>query len=143
MIIIIKARVKFIPNAGLAGSYSITPSYDESKYLSWRNRKVGNVSIFFSDKYEFIKNNSNNLNFGWTLDVRSLVGDKSQVYSVNGTNANYKQDNALTREISLIGNLGYEKSITEKGKFTIGLNAKNTNQNAKSLNGNLGFKLKF
>ena len=138
-----KTNPKIIPNIGLAGSYSITPSYDESKYFSWRNRKVGNVSIFFSDKYEFIKNNSNNLNFGWTLDVRSLVGDKSQVYSVNGTSANYKQDNALTKEISLIGNLGYEKNITEKGKFTIGLNTKNTNQNVKSLSGNLGFKIKF
>ena len=62
---------------------------------------------------------------------------------MNGTNANYKQDNALTKEISLIGNLGYEKNITEKGKFTIGLNTKNTNQNVKSLSGNLGFKIKF
>ena len=41
---------------------------------------------------------------------RSLVGDKSQVYSVNGTSATYKQDNALTREISFITNLGYEKN---------------------------------
>ena len=36
-----KNNSKLIPNVGLTGSFSITPSYDESKYYSWRNRKVG------------------------------------------------------------------------------------------------------
>ena len=138
-----KNNPKLIPNLGLAGSFSITPSYDESHYFSWRNRKVGNISLFFSDKYNFIDNSESNFNLGWTLDFRSLVGKKSQVYSINGTSATYKQDNALTREISLITNLGYEKKITDNGKFTLGLTAKNTNQSVKSLNGNFGFKINF
>ena len=138
-----KNNPKLIPNLGLAGSFSITPSYDESHYFSWRNRKVGNISLFFSDKYNFIDNSESNFNLGWTLDFRSLVGKKSQVYSINGTSAAYKQDNALTREISLITNLGYEKKITDNGKFTLGLTAKNTNQSVKSLNANFGFKLNF
>ena len=138
-----KNNPKLIPNLGLAGSFSITPSYDESHYFSWRNRKVGNISLFFSDKYNFIDNSESNFNLGWTLDFRSLVGKKSQVYSINGTSATYKQDNALTREISLITNLGYEKKISDNGKFTLGLTAKNTNQSVKSLNGNFGFKINF
>ena len=77
------------------------------------------------------------------LDFRNLTGDKSQVYSINGTSATYKQDNALTREISLVANLGYEKKIADNGKFTAGISAKNTNQDVKSLSGNLGFKLNF
>ncbi len=136
-----KTNSNLIPNLGLTGSFSITPSYDESKYYSWRNRKVGNLSIFFSDKYNLI--NNNNLNIGWLLDFRSLIGDKSQVYSINGTSATYKQDNALTREISLVANLDYEKKITDNGKFTAGISAKNTNQNVGSLNVNFGFKLNF
>ena len=138
-----KTNSKLIPNVGLTGSFSITPSYDESKYYSWRNRKVGNVSVFFSDKYNLINNDNNNFNLGWLLDFRNLVGDKSQVYSINGTSATYKQDNALSREISLVANLGYEKKITDNGKFTAGISAKNTNQDVKSLSGNLGFKLNF
>ena len=140
---ITKTNSNLIPDVGLAGSFSITPSYDESKYYSWRNRKVGNVSIFFSDKYKFIDNSVNYLNLGWTLDLRSLIGDKSQIYSVNGTSATYKQDNALTREISLIANLNYEKKINDNGKFAFGLVAKSTSQDVKSLSGNLSFKLKF
>ena len=140
---ITKTNSNLIPDVGLAGSFSITPSYDESKYYSWRNRKVGNVSIFFSDKYKFINNNVNYLNLGWTLDLRSLIGDKSQIYSVNGTSATYKQDNALAREISLIANLNYEKKINDNGKFAFGLVAKSTSQDVKSLSGNLSFKLKF
>ena len=136
-----KTNSNLIPNVGLTGSFSITPSYDESKYYSWRNRKAGNLSIFFSDKYNLI--NNNNLNLGWLLDFRSLIGDKSQVYSINGTSATYKQDNALTREISLVANLDYEKKITDNGKFTAGISAKNTNQNVGSLNVNFGFKLNF
>ncbi len=138
-----KTNPKLIPNIGFTGSFSITPSYDESKYYSWRNRKVGNVSVFFSDKYNFINNDNNNFNLGWLLDLRNLIGDKSQVYSINGTSATYKQDNALTREISLVANLGYEKKITDNGKFTAGISAKNTNQDVNSLSGNLGFKLNF
>ena len=138
-----KTNSKLIPNVGLTGSFSITPSYDESKYYSWRNRKVGNVSVFFSDKYNLINNDNNNFNLGWLLDFRNSVGDKSQVYSINGTSATYKQANALTRETSLVANLGYEKKITGNGKFTAGISTKNTSQDVKSLSGNLGFKLKF
>tara|TARA_A100001015_G_scaffold278605_1_gene338962 strand:- start:3110 stop:4846 length:1737 start_codon:yes stop_codon:yes gene_type:complete len=140
---ITKTNSKLIPNFGLTGSLSITPSYDESKYYSWRNRKVVNVSVFFSDKYELIQDVKNNLNLGWTLDLRSLVENKSQIYSINGTSATYEQDNALTREISLIANLNYEKKITDNGKFTAGITAKNTSQDVKGLNGNIGFKLNF
>ena len=77
------------------------------------------------------------------LDFRNSMGDKSQVYSINGTSATCRQDNALTRETSLVANLGYEKKITNNGKFTAGISAKNTNQDVKSLSGNLGFKLIF
>ena len=35
------------------------------------------------------------------------------------------------------------KKITDNGNFTAGISAKNTNQDVKSLSGNLGFKLKF
>ena len=94
---------------------------------------MGNVSVFVSDKYNLINNEKDNFNLGWLLDFRNLVGDKSQVYSINGTSATYKQDNALTREISLVANLGYEK-ITDNGKFTAGISAKNTNQDVKKLN---------
>ena len=138
-----KTNFNLVPNVGLTGSYSITPSYNESKYYSWRNRKVGNVSVFVSDQYNFVNNNKDSFNLGWLLDFRNSVGDKTQVYSINGTSASYKQDNALTREISLVANLVYEKKITDNGKFTAGISAKNTNQNVKSLSGNLGFKLNF
>ncbi len=138
-----KTNSNLIPNVGLTGSLSITPSYDESKYYSWRNRKVGNISVFVSDKYNFINNDKDNFNLGWLLDFRSLVGDKSQVYSINGTSANYIQDNAISREISLVTNLDYEKKITDNGKFTAGISAKNTSQNVVSLRGNLGFKVNF
>ncbi len=138
-----KTNSNLIPNVGLTGSLSITPSYNESKYYSWRNRKVGNISVFVSDKYNFINNDKDKFNLGWLLDFRSLVGDKSQVYSINGTSANYRQDNAISREISLVTNLDYEKKITDNGKFTAGISAKNTSQNVVSLRGNLGFKVNF
>ena len=104
---------------------------------------MGNVSVFLSDKYNIINNDNNNFSLGWLLDFRNSVGDKSQVYSINGTSATYEQDNNLTREISLVTNLGYEKKITDNGKFTAGISTKNTNQDVKSLSGNLGFKLNF
>ena len=98
---------------------------------------------FFLINIIIINNDNNNFNLGWLLDFRNSVGDKSQVYSINGTSATYKQDNALIREISLVTNLGYEKKIADNGKFTAGISAKNTNQDVKSLSGNLGFKLNF
>ena len=72
-----KTNSKLIPNVGLTGSFSITPSYDESKYYSWRNRKVGNVSIFLNDKYNILTSDNNNFNLGWLLDFRSLIEFKA------------------------------------------------------------------
>ena len=34
---------------------------------------MGNVSVFFSDKYNLINNDNNNFNLGWLLDFRNLV----------------------------------------------------------------------
>ena len=132
-----------IPDFGLAASYSMTPSYDESKYFSWTDRHVGNLSIFFEDDYNLINNKDSKLFLGWTLDMRKMMGDKKQVYSINGTSATYEQHNNLTNEISLIANMGYEKKFSDKSKILFSLDAKNTNRYTKSVGANVSFKSKF
>jgi len=132
-----------IPDFGLAASYSMTPSYDESKYFSWADRHIGNLSVFFEDDYNLINNKDSKLFLGWTLDIRKMMGDKKQVYSINGTSATYKQHNDLTNEISLIANMGYEKKFSDKSKILFSLDAKNTNRYTKSLGANVSFKNKF
>ena len=132
-----------IPDFGFAASYSMTPSYDESKYFSWTDRHIGNLSVFFEDDYNLINNKDSKLFLGWTLDIRKMMGDKKQVYSINGTSATYKQHNDLTNEISLIANMGYEKKFSDKSKILFSLDAKNTNRYTKSLGANVSFKSKF
>ena len=132
-----------IPDFGFAASYSMTPSYNESKYFSWTDRHVGNLSIFFEDDYNLINNKDSKLFLGWTLDMRKMMGDKKQVYSINGTSATYKQQNDLTNEISLIANMGYEKKFSDKSKILFSLDAKNTNRYTKSVGANISFKSKF
>ncbi len=132
-----------IPDLGLTASYSITPSYDETKYFSWEDRHIGNVSIFFSDDYNLIKNEDSKLFLGWTLDMRNMISDKKQDYSINGTSATYKQHNDLTNEISLLANMGYEKKFSEKSSISFSLDAKNTNQYTKSVGANISLSSKF
>ena len=132
-----------IPDLGLSASYSITPNYDESDYFSWDDRHIGNVSIFFSDDYYLIKNKDSKMFLGWTLDMRSMIGDNKQVYSINGTSATYKQHNDLTSEISLLANMGYEKNFSEKNSISFSLEAKDTNQYAKSVGANISLSSKF
>ncbi len=132
-----------IPDFGFAASYSMTPSYDESKYFSWTDRHIGNLSVFFEDDYNLINNKDSKLFLGWTLDMRKMIGDKKQVYSINGTSATYKQHNDLTNEISLIANMGYEKKFSDKSKILFSLDAKNTNRYTKSVGANISFKSKF
>ena len=132
-----------IPDFGFAASYSMTPSYDESKYFSWADRHIGNLSVFFEDDYNLINNKDSKLFLGWTLDIRKMMGDKKQVYSINGTSATYKQHNNLTNEISLIANMGYEKKFSDKSKILFSLDAKNTNRYTKSVSANVSFKNKF
>ena len=132
-----------IPDFGFAASYSMTPSYEESKYFSWTDRHVGNLSIFFEDDYNLINNKDSKLFLGWTLDMRKMLGDKKQVYSINGTSATYEQQNDLTNEISLIANMGYEKKFSDKSKILFSLDAKNTNRYTKSVGANVSFKSKF
>ena len=138
-----KNNLSAIPDFGLTASYSMTPSYEESKYFSWTDRHVGNLSIFFEDDYNLINNKDSKLFLGWTLDMRKMMGDKKQVYSINGTSATYEQHNNLTNEISLIANMGYEKKFSDKSKILFSLDAKNTNRYTKSLGANISFKSKF
>ncbi|QIZ21347.1 hypothetical protein E5R92_06065 [Candidatus Pelagibacter giovannonii] len=138
-----KNNLSSIPDFGFAASYSMTPSYDESKYFSWTDRHVGNLSIFFEDDYNLINNKDSKLFLGWTLDMRKMMGDKKQVYSINGTSATYEQQNDLTNEISLIANMGYEKKFSDKSKILFLLDTKNTNRYTKSVGANISFKSKF
>ncbi|MBD1154846.1 hypothetical protein IDH00_03225, partial [Pelagibacterales bacterium SAG-MED21] len=132
-----------IPDFGFAASYSMTPSYDESKYFSWTDKHVGNLSVFFEDDYNLINTKDSKLFLGWTLDMRKMIGDNKQVYSINGTSATYKQHSDLTNEISLIANMGYEKKFSDKSKILFSLDAKNTNRYTKSFGANVSFKSKF
>lgn len=132
-----------IPDFGFAASYSMTPSYVESEYFSWTDKHVGNLSIFFEDDYNLINTKDSKLFLGWTLDMRKMIGDNKQVYSINGTSATYKQHSDLTNEISLIANMGYEKKFSDKSKILFSLDAKNTNRYTKSFGANVSFKSKF
>jgi len=138
-----KNNLSLVPDIGLTGSYSFTPKYDESKYYSWGDRQVGNVSIYFSDNYNLIKNKNNKLSLGWTLDYRSLAGDDEQEYFINGTQATYKQDIDLTKEITMIVSLGYEKKFLNNGIIAASLNAHDTDQSVKNINASLGLKMNF
>ena len=138
-----KNNLSLVPDIGVTGSYSFTPNYDESKYYSWGDRHVGNVSVYISDNYNLIKNKNNKLSLGWTLDYRSLAGDDKQEYFINGTQATYEQDIDLTKEITMIVSLGYEKKFLNNGIITVSLNAKDTDQSVENINGSLGLKMNF
>ncbi len=136
-------NLSLVPDFGITASYSITPNYDETKYFSWKDRHVGNLSIFFSDDYKFFNNKDSKLSLGWILDVRDMIGDEKQVYSINGTSATYKQNNDLTNEISLLANLAYEKIFSKNSTISFSLEAKDTNQYAKSIGANISINKKF
>jgi len=136
-------NLSLVPDFGITASYSITPNYDETKYFSWKDRHVANLSIFFSDEYKFFKNKDSKLSLGWILDVRDMIGDEKQVYSINGTNATYKQHNNLTNEISLLANVAYEKIFSKNSTISFSLEAKDTNQYAKSIGANISLNKKF
>ena len=138
-----KNNFKIIPDIGFTSSMSVTPTYDESKFYSWRNRVVGNLSIYLSDNYLIRDDKKEKLNLNWALDLRSAIGDDEQTYSINGTTATYKQDNDLKREISLSASMNYEKYIYENSKIGVSYYGLLSSQNTLSLGGNAFYKMNF
>ena len=65
------------------------------------------------------------------------------MYFINGTQATYKQDIDLTKEITMIVSLGYEKKFLNNGIITVSLNVKDTDQSVENINGSLGLKMNF
>ena len=138
-----KNNFKIIPDIGFTSSISVTPTYDESKFYSWRNRVVGNLSIYLSDNYLIRDDKKEKLNLNWALDLRSAIGDDEQTYSINGTTATYKQDNDLKREISLSASMNYEKYIYENSMIGFAYYGLLSSQNTLSLGGNAFYKMNF
>ena len=138
-----KNNLNIIPDIGFTSSISVTPTYDESKFYSWRNRVVGNLSIYLSDNYLIRDDKKEKLNLNWALDLRSAIGDDEQTYSINGTTATYKQDNDLKREISLSASMNYEKYIYENSKIGVSYYGLLSSQNTLSLGGNAFYKMNF
>ena len=138
-----KNNFKIIPDIGFTSSISVTPTYDESKFYSWRNRVVGNLSFYLSDDYLIRDDKEEKLNLNWALDLRSAIGDDEQTYSINGTTATYKQDNDLKREISLSASMNYEKYIYENSMIGFAYYGLLSSQNTLSLGGNAFYKMNF
>ena len=83
------------------------------------------------------------LNLNWALDLRSVIGDDEQTYSINGTTAKFKQDNDLKREISLSASMNYEKYIFENSQIGFAYYGLLSSQNTLSLGGNAFYKMNF
>ena len=67
-----------------------------------------------------------------------ITGSKTD-YSVNGTKATYKQDDDLTKEMTLSVNINYEKKFYKFGKILISIDGMQTTQDVSSIGANISF----
>ena len=129
-----------IPNIGTNLSYSYTPQHSETKYYSWEDKHVANFSLDLSDEFSIEREKSKSkFGIGWILDYRTLITDSKTEYSVKGTKATYKQDDDLTKEMTLSVNINYEKKFYKFGKILISIDGKTTTQEVSSIGANISF----
>ena len=138
-----KKNNSILPDIGITGNFSVTPTYDEDHYFSWRNKKVGNLIFYLSDIYKIKDSELEDLSINWGLDFRNLIGDRNQIYSINGTTATYKQDSDLTRELTLRAGMNFKKEFMKNGILSYSLDTINTSQGTKSISGNINFQINF
>ena len=129
-----------IPNLGTNLSYSYTPDHSESKYYSWDDKHVANFSLDLSDEFSIEREKSKSkFGIGWVLDYRTLITGSKTDYSVNGTKATYKQDDDLTKEMTLSVSINYEKKFYKFGKILISIDGMQTTQDVSSIGANISF----
>ncbi len=93
-----------------------------------------------SDEFSIEREKSKSkFGIGWILDYRTLITDSKTEYSVNGTKATYKQDNELTKEMTLSVNINYEKKFYKSGRILISIDGKSTTQDVNSIGANISF----
>ena len=129
-----------IPNIGTNLSYSYTPEHSETKYYSWEDKHVANFSLDLSDEFSIEREKSKSkFGIGWILDYRTLITGSKTDYSVNGTKATYKQDDDLTKEMTLSVSINYEKKFYKFGKILISIDGMQTTQDVSSIGANISF----
>ena len=129
-----------IPNIGTNLSYSYTPQHSETKYYSWEDKHVANFSLDLSDEFSIEREKSKSkFGIGWVLDYRTLITGSKTDYSVNGTKATYKQDDDLTKEMTLSVSINYEKKFYKFGKILISIDGMQTTQDVSSIGANISF----
>ena len=129
-----------IPNIGTNLSYSYTPEHSESKYYSWDDKHVANFSLDLNDEFSIEREKSKSkFGIGWILDYRTLITGSKTDYSVNGTKATYKQDDDLTKEMTLSVSINYEKKFYKFGKILISIDGMQTTQDVSSIGANISF----
>ncbi len=135
---------KLIPDFGFTASGSITPNHSESKYYTWNTKSILNLSTYIEDEYNFnIKNEKNNLNLGWNIDLRKLVVGDEQDYKINGTKATYTQDNDLTEEVVFSANVEFLKKISNSEKLSFGLDGFLSTQEAGGFQASINYIMKL
>ena len=129
-----------IPNLGTNLSYSYTPDHSESKYYSWDDKHDANFSLDLNDEFSIEREKSKSkFGIGWVLDYRTLITGSKTDYSVNGTKATYKQDDDLTKEMTLSVSINYEKKFYKFGKILISIDGMQTTQDVSSIGANISF----
>ena len=132
-----------IPNIGFTLGLSVTPSHEESDFYSWKQKNVGNFSLYLDDDYTINLGSGNNINLGWILDFRKMISSKDQDYQVKTTDATYSQHDDLTEEITLSANIGYEKNISDQHYLKFNLDNTISTQELTSFSGNFSYKFAF
>ena len=68
-----------------------------------------------------------------------MVTTKDQDFEVNNTDATYKQDDDLTKEMTLSVSINYEKKFYKFGKILISIDGMQTTQDVSSIGANISF----
>ena len=132
---------KWETDLGVTLSFSHTPNYSESRFFTWEERDVTQLSVHLGEQLTLLLGDKIEFRLGSEFEHRSVLAGKTQNHAINDVDVDFKSGSFYENSISM--NTGFNYSLGEYSKAYIQFNGRVSDQTAVSVGGSVGVNVVF
>ena len=132
---------KWETDLGVTLSFSHTPNYSESRFFTWEERDVTQLSVHLGEQLTLLLGDKIEFRLGSEFEHRSVLAGKTQNHAINDVDVDFKSGAFYENSISM--NTGFNYSLGEYSKAYIQFNGRVSDQTAVSVGGSAGVNVVF
>ena len=132
---------KWETDLGVTLSYSYTPDYLESRFFTWEERSLTQLSIHIGEQLNSMLGDKVQFRLGGEFEHRSVIAGKNQNHALNGVTVDFRSGAFYENSFSM--NTGFDYLLGDYGKAYVRFDGRVSDQTSFTIGAIAGLELVF